>query len=113
MSLPFSYYPQESVSVPEPKLNGGLFTGKPFTKGAPWANIPVTPDAGYMTNINLRSANPPAAALTQYPGNNRPGNNMQTMPGIQVLDSKYGLLCNKVQSDYKEKIQQFTDYYYI
>jgi hypothetical protein len=113
MSLPFSFIPQEPVDVPPPVLNGGLYTGEPFAKDAPWANVPIIPDAGYMTNVALRSANPPLAALTQYPGNNRPGNNTQSMPGVQVVDDKYGLLCNKPTSDYKEKVQNFNDFFYI
>lgn len=74
------------------KLNGGLYTGEPFKKDAPWATVPVIPDADYMTHYNLRSANPPPEALTQYPGGTRPGNNFQTMPG--VIKSS-GMYCNK------------------
>jgi hypothetical protein len=61
--------------VPSYKLNGGLYTGEPFKKGAPWANVPVRPTAAYMTNINLRSANPPTLALYQLQAGYRPGNN--------------------------------------
>ena len=71
-----------SSSIPPPKLNGGLYTGEAFLKNAPWGNIPVKPDVDYMTNINLRSANPPTEAIYQYPGENRSGNNFQEMPGI-------------------------------
>jgi hypothetical protein len=69
-------------SIPKPKVNGGLYTGTPFQKGAPWGNVPVVPDVAYMTNVNLRSADPPPGALFQYPGSTRPGNNEQNMPGI-------------------------------
>lgn len=69
--------------IPEPKLNGGLYTGEPFYKNAPWANVPCIPDVDYMTHVNLRSANPPPGAIYQYPGNVRPGNNYQKMPGIE------------------------------
>lgn len=85
--------PKSYVPPPPPSLNGGLYTGEPFKKGAPYANIPVTPDAGYMIHYNLRSANPPLDALFQYPGNIRPGNNFQTMPGIKYASEKYNLLC--------------------
>ena len=69
--------------IPEPKLNGGLFTGKPFTENAPWGNVPVRPTAAYMTNMNLRSANPPVQALYQMQAGSRPGNNTDDMmPGI-------------------------------
>jgi len=70
------------MTIPHPKLNGGLYTGEPFTKDAPWANVPVVPDVDYMTNINLKTANPPPGAIYQYPGHNRPGNNEQNMPGV-------------------------------
>lgn len=79
---------------PKPSLNGGLYTGEPFAKDAPWANVPVVPDVGYMIHYNLRSAQPPMDALTQYPGNNRPGNNYQPMPGVSVASAEYGLMCN-------------------
>jgi hypothetical protein len=71
--------------IPQPKLNGGLYTGEPFYKDAPWANVPVVPDVDYMTNVNLRSANPPPGAIFQYPGNVRPGNNYQKMPGVEKV----------------------------
>ena len=74
-SLPF-------VPPPPRALNGGLYTGERFLEGAPWANVPVVPDVDYMTNINLRSANPPPQALYQYPGNTRPGNNYQQNTGL-------------------------------
>jgi hypothetical protein len=73
----------ESVPPPPPSLNGGLYTGEPFRKGAPYANIPVTPDADFLIHHNLRSADPPGPALTQYPGGLRPGNNFQEMPGVR------------------------------
>ena len=69
-------------NIPPPALNGGLYTGAPFLPNAPWGNVPVIPDADYMTHVNLKSANPPPEALSQYPGGPRPGNNNQTMPGV-------------------------------
>lgn len=77
-----SQYFNRFVPPPPPVLNGGLYTGEPFLEGAPWANIPVTPDVDYMTNVNLRSAEPPVQALYQYPGNTRPGNNYQANTGL-------------------------------
>jgi hypothetical protein len=69
--------------VPPPALNGGLFTGEAFEKDAPWGNVPVRPTTAYMTNMNLRSANPPIQALFQMQAGFRPGNNSDDMmPGL-------------------------------
>lgn len=81
--MKFSPYQYDSfVPPPQPKLNGGLYTGEPFAEGAPWANVPVVADIDYMIHHNLRSANPPIEALFQYPGTVRPGNNFQAMSGL-------------------------------
>ena len=69
--------------IPEPALNGGLFTGQPFIKNAPWATVPVRPTAAYMTNVTLKSANPPVQALFQLQAGFRPGNNTDdNVPGL-------------------------------
>lgn len=81
------------VPPPKPKLNGGLYTGEPFAKGAAWANVPVVPDIDYMIHQNLRSANPPLEALFHYPGTVRPGNNYQRMTGISKVED-YDFLCS-------------------
>lgn len=70
--------------LPAPSLNGGLYTGEPFLKNAPWANVPVLPDASYMIHYNLRSANPPPGAIYHYPGGQRPGNNTTVMYGVGI-----------------------------
>ena len=46
-----------------------------------------------MVNTNLRSANGPVEGLFHYPGNNRPGNNSQDMPGVVQYSNKH-----KIQS---------------
>jgi len=70
--------------IPEPTLNGGLYTGQPFSNNAPWANVPVRPTSAYMTHMNLRSANPPLGALFQLQAGHRPGNNSDdAMPGVK------------------------------
>jgi hypothetical protein len=98
--------------IPPPRaLNGGLFTGEPFLEGAPWANVPVIPDVDFMTNVNLRSANPPTEALFQYPGNTRPGNNFNQNTGLQGYKGRHGFTqphnfscipCNEVKMTQKE-----------
>lgn len=88
--------PNDNLGIPPRALNGGLYTGEPFKKDAPWGNVPVIPDAGFMVHYNLRSANPPQSALYQYPGTERPGNNTAVFPGVgQWNDGKYGLACIK------------------
>jgi hypothetical protein len=79
--------------IPEPALNGGLYNGQPFASNAPWANTPVRPSSAYLTHVNLRSAQPPAAALYQMQAGYRPGNNSDDpMPGVQQFtgDQNYG-----------------------
>jgi hypothetical protein len=68
----------------KPKLNGGLYTGEPFKKDAPWGNFPVKPETGSLINENLKSANPPPFAVFHYPGGeHRPGNNTPVLPGVK------------------------------
>jgi len=98
----YSYLPGSSngpVPPPKPSLNGGLYGGAPFTPGAPWANVPVTPDVDVYIHQNLRSANPPPGATTQYPGNIRPGNNWQGMPGVAAYDPSLGNMQVNVPDD--------------
>jgi hypothetical protein len=66
--------------------NGGLFTGE--KADGPWGSVPVIPDAVYMTHVNLRSAEPPPGATSQYPGGPRPGNNIQDMPELGILSKQ-------------------------
>lgn len=74
------------AKVPPPSLNGGLYTGEPFAKDAPYGNFPVTPTTDVFINHGIRSANPPPGATTQYPHQVRLGNNPQTMPGVGYYD---------------------------
>jgi hypothetical protein len=86
--------------IPSPSLNGGLYVGKPFDKNAPWANIPVTPDTGYMMYYNLQSANPPPEAATHYPGTIRPGNNEPIYKDVQKKTNNYNLACSVPLNDF-------------
>ena len=111
-----NYDSSKYVPPPKPLLNGGLYTGEPFVKGAPYANVPVVPDADYLTHYNLRSANPPIDALYQYPGSIRPGNNYQTMPGIMHTKNPYNLSlssapCQTANSCSCNRCQHFKYYY--
>lgn len=99
------------VPPPPPSLNGGLYTGEPFAENAPYANFPAIPDTGYLIHYNLRSANPPPDAITQYPGTNRPGNNYQKMPGVTKQSEIYNLYCNTGHVESKQS--RLTKYFYL
>lgn len=78
MPLHFSYIdPEEPSTIPARQVNGGLYTGTPFTAGAAWGNVPVVPNADVMVAQNLNTANPPPGAQLYVPGYTRPGNNTQ------------------------------------
>jgi hypothetical protein len=79
------HYNDRYVAPPKRALNGGLYTGEPFAAGAAWANVPMLPDAGYLTHYGLRLVDPPPppGAMTQYPGCFRPGNSFSPLPGTR------------------------------
>ena len=89
-TYPYSAYPDvvaddaaPPAALPPPTLNGGLYTGEPFLPEAPWRNFPATPDAGYMTHVNLLAGGnaPPSQATYHIPGGGlRPGNNTPVLP---------------------------------
>jgi hypothetical protein len=89
---PYEFEKWGYTPVPPPSLNGGLYTGKPFAQGAPYANVPVKPDVDYMIHTHLRTANPPPNAIYQYPGSVRPGNNWQEMPGVGPFSDRHSQL---------------------
>ena len=72
-----------TTAAPPPEYNGGLYTGPPFA--GPWGNVPVTPTTTNYIHNNLRSAEPPPGATTQYPGTNRMANNYSAKPGVNWL----------------------------
>lgn len=76
---------------PPASLNGGLYTGEPFRQGAPWANVPITPDAGVYNFTNL-PANAPKLAKYMVPsGGLRPGNNTPMLPAEFTRSRPNGL----------------------
>ena len=86
MVLSYSYIdPSDPVSIPERKVNGGLYTGEQFSTGAAWANIPVVPDAEVLIAENLKSANPPPNSEYFIPSYTRPGNNEQKLGKYQSM----------------------------
>lgn len=84
-SLNYSFLQKDSL-IPPRALNGGLYTGEPFHKGAQYANVPVIPCASYWVHENLRTANPPVQALYQIQNPYRPGNNTDPeIPGMSMI----------------------------
>jgi len=90
-------------------VNGGLYTGEPFEKGAPWANIPIKPDVDFLVNKAWAGVAPPDA-LMQYPGATRPGNNYQQMPGVMAVG---GVACNSGQCRGSSASTRFFKYSYL
>jgi hypothetical protein len=86
-----SDFDNSQSGVPQPVLNGGLYTGEKF-KGN-WGNTYVQPDVIFMTNKNLISANPPQHALTQYGDIIRPGNNVPKFMNIHKFSNKHNIVC--------------------
>jgi hypothetical protein len=80
-SIPPEYWMSNpNERIPDPPANGGIFGGPQSNK--PWANIPVVPTMTNLIHNNLRSANPPPGATTQYINGNRLGNNIAPMPMV-------------------------------
>lgn len=85
-----TYVYNERSPIPHPKLNGGLFTGTPFTENAPWGNIYVRPTE-LDFNYNLKSTTP--GVEFQMQNGFRPGNNSDySHPSIKKYNgnSNYG-----------------------
>lgn len=82
-----------AASIPERSVNGGLYTGEPFKPGAPWANVPVVPEADTYTQ-NLASANPPPDAIF-IPSYSRLGNNTVNHFTHQPYGDNYNFMCRK------------------
>ena len=71
------------MPVPPPSLNGGLYTGEPFKKDAPYRNFPVLPDASVYLQENLSNGtNAPNAAKFMYPAT-RVGNSYVDWKGLK------------------------------
>jgi hypothetical protein len=94
MSLQYSDYQFEKygyMKAPEPKLNGGLYTGERFD--GIHGNVSVKADGEYLTSKNLKSANPPLEARYHTIGYTRPGNNKQELPGTKQYSNVHSFRC--------------------
>ena len=71
------------IQPQKPSLNANLYTWEPFYENGGHRSFPVIADATYMTHVNLRSANPPPNAVSQFTDTIRPGNNGQMFPKLK------------------------------
>ena len=95
-----TYNEDNNSYVPTPKasLNGGLYTGQPFSPAAPYRNFPTPPDSVSLISKNLSSANPPPGAQQQFPDVFRPGNNLPVVSekmGLKKYGDQYAIMCSK------------------
>lgn len=96
-----TYAPVEQIPYEyKPALNGGLYTGESFAKGACWGNYPTKPETGNLIHVNLQSvSNHTPFSQYMYPGANwRPGNNTPELPGVADCQGFY-----MVQDDFEPK----------
>jgi hypothetical protein len=86
--------PSESSSIPQAKINGGLYTGEEAT--GDWRCFSVVPEAYIYTTQNLRSANPPPRGMDLIAGgDNRVGNSVQLFPHHEKFKPTLHLQCVK------------------
>tara|TARA_Y100000389_G_scaffold6918_1_gene6639 strand:+ start:33 stop:419 length:387 start_codon:yes stop_codon:yes gene_type:complete len=114
-SLSYGIYDFEEhgyMKPPKPRLNGGLYTGEEFKEDAEYGNVPVVSDVDYMMSENLKSARGPDEARFHYPGNVRPGNNIQLMPGLVEYSNHHHIKCvsNKEVHKSKEEVLNVEPY---
>lgn len=83
--------------IPNPSLNGGLYTGEAFDQNAKYKNFPSMADSLYLHTVNLKSANPPPGVQYQYPDNLRPGNNMPltNVMNLSRFSDTHAILCTQ------------------
>jgi hypothetical protein len=105
---PYQKEPGPYSRPPPPSLNGGLYTGEPFRKGAPWANVPATPDAGHLMTVAMQGLcdpPPPPGAELHIPGGGwRPGNNTPLLPpgSAQSRFPELNLTCPPPQKNMRQ-----------
>lgn len=93
-----------------PSHNGGWYTGESFASGAPYANVAIVPDAAYMMETALQSANPPPGAAAHVPGGlTRPGNNTLRSQHVRMSP---GFACTPALSS-AQPTPRFVQYQYL
>lgn len=97
------------AKVPEPKLNGGWFTGEKFNEDVGYGTVKVIPEVDYIMYENLKSARGPDEARFHYPGYTRPGNNKQESPGIVSYSNKHIMKCVSNEAIHKSKQEIIDD----
>ena len=105
-SLNYGIYDFEKygyMKPPQPKLNGGLYTGEEFNKDSDYGNVKVIADVDYLMYENLKSAKGPDEGRFHYPGSTRPGNNVQLMPGLVEYSNHHSIKCVSNKEVHKSK----------
>ena len=74
MSLYYSEYKLDNITIPPPPVNCGLYIGERFN--GPWGNVDIVPDVVYFTKqaLKFNDIAPPPEAFNQFGNIFRPGN---------------------------------------
>lgn len=81
----------ELKKMPMPPKNGGLYGGPQVNH--PWMPQPVIPTETNLIMNNLKSANPPPGATSQFVSTLRYGNNYVSMPNVYKFNEADDFNC--------------------
>jgi hypothetical protein len=90
-SVPHNLRANVVTRMPTPPINGGLYGGEQVCH--PWMPQPVIPTDTNMIMNNLKSANPPPGALSQFVSTIREGNNYVSMPTVYNYSQTHPFNC--------------------
>jgi hypothetical protein len=87
MTVIHEYAEARGSGIPASEVNGGLYTGAPFARGAGWANVPIAPDSTAFVQRGLQMGNaPPPGATVQLVQSPRPGSTLIAPDGLTKDD---------------------------
>jgi hypothetical protein len=92
------------IKAPEPKKNGGLYTGEEFNRNKNYGNFKTINDVDFLMGHNLKSALGPDEARFHYPGYTRPGNNYQQSPGLVKVSKEHNIYAISNKEIYNSKM---------
>jgi hypothetical protein len=112
--LPYSYIEpaHKSLPLPEPKVNGGWYTGTAAKAGGGYGNVAILPES-HIFMEKLRETNAPPFAIAHIPSDTRPGNNLTTASYHQEMDwgaNKYNIRCIARSTEDSARKKQFNGY---